>query len=38
MSSIDKRAMELHGKMRQNLTMARERVNALREFVICFFL
>jgi hypothetical protein len=26
----DKRAMELHGKMRQNLTMARERVNALQ--------
>lgn len=30
--SIDNRAVELHGKMRKNLAMARERVHVLRRF------
>ncbi len=35
--SIDNRAVELHTKMRKNLTMARERVNVLRMFVVYLF-
>jgi hypothetical protein len=30
--------MELHSKMRKNLSMARERVNVLREFFFSLFL
>lgn len=34
---IDNRAVELHAKMRRNLNMARERVEALRKFMISFY-